>query len=194
MTLDLPPGLPVPVAAGTAHVTMVRLQRSPHLDIARLVPELRARVPGLCWRTDPALTTSLPWIVLLDVSWSIDVTPTRATVGFMVASPWSLSVEELAVAGLADLDPHTPEASLSWRRAPGPPLVPRTRRGRDLDVIEWRLVPGPGIDEGVAVEAGVARLRCLLAGARAETWTSTVTLGARPLGEVLLQAVAGFER
>jgi hypothetical protein len=44
------------------------------------------------------------------------------------------------------------------------------------------------------VEAGVVRLRCLLAGARAETWTSTVTPGTRSLGDVLVQAVAGFER
>jgi hypothetical protein len=184
----------VPAARGTLRVTDIRLERAPHLDIARLVPELRSRVPGLCWRADPAVMTSLPWIVLLDVTSSIAVDPVRVTVGFMVASPWSLSLEELALAGLADVDPEDPETPVSWRRVPGPPLVARTRRGRDLDVIAWRLTPGPAVVDGVAVEAGVVRLRCLLAGARAETWTSTVTPGTRPLGDVLVQAVAGFER
>ncbi len=101
----------------------------------------------------------------------------------------AFGVPQQAIGRAALLAP-VPKVALFFLSA----LVPRTRRGRDLDVIEWRLVPGPGVDEGVAVEAGAARLRCLLAGARAETWTSTVTLGARPLGEVLLQAVAGFER
>jgi len=194
VTTPLDMGLPVPAARGTLRVTDVRLQRAPHLDVARLAAELQARVPGLCWRADPAVTMSLPWTVLLQTTTSLDVTPTQLTVGFMVASPWSCSLEELLLAGLADFDPTAPETPLPWRRTPGPPLVTRTRRGRDLDVIEWRLSPGPGVVEGVAVEAGAVRLRCLLAGARAETWTATVTPGTRLLGDVLVQAVAGFER
>ncbi len=192
--MSLPPaGLPVPGTLGL-HVEQLRLVRSPHLDAARLGRELRVQEPGLHWRSDASVTTSLPWVVLLRVAFPAHGPTTRSQVGFMVGSPWSCTLAQLALLGLADWDPQASDAPLSWRRALGPSLLTRTRRGRDLEVREWRLTPGPATAGGQEIAAGSARLVCCLSGARGEQWTAMVELHALPLGELLQQAVARFER
>lgn len=186
------PSLPVP---GTGLLLEeLRLIRSPHLDLKGLVRELQAQEPGLHWRQDSAVTTSLPWVVLLQVALPAGAAPPKARVGYMLGFPWTSTVEELARLGLADWDPRTPDAPLAWPGTLGPPLPTRTRRGRDLDVREWRLTLGPGVATGQEIPAGSARLVCLLSGPRGEQWTATLKLEERPLGELLQQAVARFER